>query len=197
MSFLARWLSSAWILSVAFVAALVVMQAPALTDAYMAALLQVSSDARADIEQRIASARRYYGIAGQDERQLIDALARSEPSNAETLRLSTDRAATLRTAYDRLAAAPFLLRPALAVIDAGVDPDGYKRNVLRLVFESYVPTVPLSLAALVYGVAGVVAGSFLAHAVLAFLRGIGTRVGRIGRRRTAWYVPPPETRLRY
>jgi hypothetical protein len=89
------------------------------------------------------------------------------------------------------------LRPALAVIDAGVDPDGYKRNVLRLVFESYVPTVPLSLAALVYGVAGVVAGSFLAHAVLAFLRGIGTRVGRIGRRRTAWYVPPPETRLRY
>jgi hypothetical protein len=197
MSCLARWLSSAWVLSLAFVAALVVMQAPALTDAYMAALLQVSSDARADIDQRIASARRYYGISGQDERQIIDALARNEPSNAETLRLSTERAGTLRAAYDRLAAAPALLRPALAVVDAAVDPDGYKRNVLRLVFESYVPTVPLSLAALAYGVAGVVFGSFLGHAVLAVLRGAGARVGRIGRRRTAWYVPPRETRLPY
>jgi hypothetical protein len=197
MSFLARWLSSAWILSLAFVAALVVMQAPALTDAYMAALLQVSSDARADVDQRIASARRYYGITGEDERQVIGALARSEPSNAETLRLSSDRTATLRAAYDRLAAAPALLRPALAVTDAAVDPDGYKRNVLRLVFESYVPTVPLSLAALVYGVAGVVFGSFLGHVALAALGGIGGRLGRIGRRRTPWYVPPRETRLRY
>lgn len=197
MSFLARWLSSAWILSLALVAALLLMQAPALTDAYMAALLQVASDARADIDQRIASARRFYDIAGEDERQVIDALGRSEPSNAETLRLSTERAATLRAAYDRLAAAPFLLRPALAVVDAGIDPNGYKRNVLRLVFESYVPTVPLSLAALAYGVAGVVAGSFLGHLVLALLRGLGARFGRLGRRRTAWYVPPRETRLRY
>jgi hypothetical protein len=197
MFFLARWLSSAWILSLSFVAALIVMQAPALTDTYMAALLQVASDARADIDQRIASARRYYGIAGEDERQVIDALARSEPSNAETLRLSTERATTLRKVYDRLASVPALLRPALAVADAAVDPSGYKRNVLRLVFESYVPTVPLSLAALAYGVAGVVFGSFLGHAVLAMLRGIGSRLGRIGRRQTAWYVPPRETRLDY
>jgi hypothetical protein len=197
MFFLARWLSSAWILSVSFVAALIVMQAPALTDAYMAALLQVASDARADIDQRIASAQRYYGIAGQNERQVIDALARSEPSNAETLRLSTERAATLRAVYDRLASAPALLRPALAVVDAAADPSGYKRNVLRLVFESYVPTVPLSLAALVYGVAGVVFGSFLGHVVLSILRGSGSRLGRIGRRPTAWYVPPRETRLHY
>jgi hypothetical protein len=196
MSFLARWLSSAWLLSLSFVAALLLMQAPALTDAYMAALLQVASDARADIDQRIASARRYYNIASDDERQVIDALGRSEPSNAETLRLSTTRAATLRAAYDRLDRAPFLLRPALAVIYASVDPDGYKRNVLRLVFESYVPAVPLSLAAFVYGVAGVVVGSFLGHTVLALLRGIGTRFGR-GRRQTAWYVPPRESRLPY
>jgi hypothetical protein len=80
---------------------------------------------------------------------------------------------------------------------AAVDPDGYKRNVLRLVFESYVPTVPLSLAALVYGVAGVVFGSFLGHVALAALGGIGGRLGRIGRRHTPWYVPPRETRLRY
>jgi hypothetical protein len=196
MSFLARWLSSAWLLSLSFVAALLLMQAPALTDAYMAALLQVSSDARADIDQRLASARRYYNIAGEDERQVIDALGRSEPSNAETLRLSTDRATTLRASYDRLAAAPSLLRPAFAVVDAGIDHGGYKRNVLRLVFTSYVPTVPLSLAALAYGVAGVVFGSLVGHMVLALLRGIGSRFGRPDRRRVAWYVPPRETHLR-
>jgi hypothetical protein len=195
MSFLARWLSSAWVLSLSFAAALVLLQAPALTDAYMAALLQVASDARADIDQRIASARRHYGIVGESDGEVIAALGRNEPSNAETLQLSTERAALLRAAYDRLAATPALLRPALAGADAAVDPGGYKRNVLRLVFASYAPSVPLSLAALVYGVLGVVLGTLVAHLVLALLRGTASRA-RPFRRHPAWYVPPRQTRLR-
>jgi hypothetical protein len=182
-------------MSLSFAAALVLMQAPALTDAYMAALLQVASDARADIDQRIASARRHYGIAAESEREVIAALARNEPSNAETLLLSTERQAALRAAFDRLAATPALLRPSLVLADAAVDPGGYKRNVLRLVFASYVPSVPLSLAALVYAVLGVVLGSLVAHLFLALLRAKAGGVRRL-RRQPVWYVPARETRLR-
>lgn len=196
MFFLARWLSSAWVMSLSFAAAIVLMQAPALTEAYMAALLQVATDARADIDQRIASARRHYALGDQSEGAVIAALTAREPSNAETLELSTERVQSLRASYDRLAEAPSLLRPAVALADAAVDPGGYKRNVLRLAFESFVPTLPLSLAGLVYGIAGIVAGSLLAHMALAFLRGLAAGLGRRRRaRRVAWYVPPRETRL--
>jgi len=196
MTFLARWLVSAWVLSLAFGAALILMQAPALTDAYVAALLQVATDARRDIEQRIVSARRHYAITAEAERDVIAALATREPSNAETLSLSVGRAATLRAAYDRIAGAPVLLRPLVAASDTAVDPDGYKRNVLRLTVETFVPTLQLSVAALAWGLTGIVLGSFVAHFVLAVLRAIfrrGRRVGADG----GWYVPPRESRLPY
>lgn len=196
MFFLARWLSSAWVMSLSFAAAIVLMQAPALTEAYMAALLQVATDARADVDQRIASARRHYDLGTESEGSVIAALTVREPSNAETLKLSTERVQSLRASYDRLAEAPPLLRPAVALVDAAVDPGGYKRNVVRLVFESFVPALPLSVAGLVYGVAGIVAGSLLAHLALAILRGLAGGLGyRRRARRVAWYVPPRDTRL--
>jgi hypothetical protein len=194
MRFIARWLSSAWVLSLSFAAALVLMQAPALTDAYAAALLQVTSDARGDIEQRLASARRHYALDAMAEEQVVTALARHEPSNAETLRLSITRTASLREGYERIAAAPLLLRPVVALVDATLDAEGYQRNVLRLAVASFVPALQLSLGALAYGLAGVVLGSLVGHGSLALL---GVAGSRLRRRPVAWYVPPRERRLPY
>ena len=94
MSFVGRWLQNALTLSLSAAGALVLMQAPALTDAYTAALLQVSSDARRDVEQRLVSARRFYDLPVTDEAGVVAVLAKREPSNAETLTLSIERAAT-------------------------------------------------------------------------------------------------------
>jgi Protein of unknown function (DUF2937) len=195
MSFLARWLSSAWVLSLAFGAALILMHAPAFTDAYSAALLQVASDARRDVDQRISSARRHYAITAEDEPAVIAALASREPSNAETLTLSVGRAATLRAAYDRIAGASVFLRPLVAAIDAAYDPDGYKRNVLRLAVETFVPSIQLSLAALGWALTGIVLASFLAHVLLVVPRALFRRRRADRRARNSWYVPPREQSL--
>ncbi len=57
--FITRWLSDALRLGLPLAVGLAAMQVPALAHGYAAALLQVAEDARRDIEQRKASARRW------------------------------------------------------------------------------------------------------------------------------------------
>jgi Protein of unknown function (DUF2937) len=194
MSFLGGWLSGAWVLGVSLAAALASMQAPAFTDAYAAALLQVASDARRDVDQRIASARRHYALEAQEDAEIVAALGTVEPSNAETLAASIDRSGALRAAYERIAAAPPLLRPAAALLDAGADPHGHKREILRLAALTFAPAIQLSLAALAYAFAGVLLGSLLAHLVVLALGGAGRRLGARWRRHPTWYAAPPRPR---
>jgi hypothetical protein len=85
MGFLARWLSDALLLGLALVLALAAMQVPALAHQYTTALLQITEDARRDIEQRKTSARRFYRAAGETDEAVIAALRAVEPSNAEAL----------------------------------------------------------------------------------------------------------------
>jgi hypothetical protein len=189
MSFLGRWLSSAVMLTASLACAILVMQAPAVTDAYAAALLQVATDASRDVDQRLASARRHYDLASAADARVLQVLAVREPSNAETLALSGKRAAALRAGYERIAAARPLLRPAVAAFDAVIDPGGYKREVLYLALQTFVPAVQLSLAALAYAAVGVLLGSLLAHATLALAGRLAARLV-LARRSKAWYVPP-------
>jgi hypothetical protein len=190
MSFVGRWLQNALTLSLSAAGALVLMQAPALTDAYTAALLQVASDARRDVEQRLVSARRFYDLPAADEAGVVAVLAKREPSNAETLTLSIERAGVLRGAYDRLAAAPSLLRPVVAVGDAAVDAKGYKRAIAETMLAGFVPGLPFSAAAAAYAFIGILLGSFLAQLVAAVVGACVRRVFGRGRRAVPWYVPP-------
>src|SRR5918911_668511 len=114
MNFLGRWLSDALRLAVA----IVLLQAPAFTREYTAALLQVAEDSGRDIEQRKVSARQHYGIPGDaDDPAFLAALRPREPSNAETLALSLERHRVLRRAYERITAGAPLLQPVTAALD--------------------------------------------------------------------------------
>jgi hypothetical protein len=86
MRFLKRWLSHSLRLALALLLAVIAMQAPAFTNDYAAALLQVSADARRDVDQREAAARQYYALQAGDDGSLIQALQAHEPANAETPR---------------------------------------------------------------------------------------------------------------
>ncbi len=108
--FFGRWLSDALRLGLPLVLALATMQVPALAHGYAAALLQIAEDARRDIEQRKAAARRFYRDAGDADEAVIAALQAVEPSNAEALAASVGRARALRAAHDRIQASPPLLR---------------------------------------------------------------------------------------
>jgi hypothetical protein len=109
--FIARWLSDTIRLGLALVLALAAMQIPALAHAYTTALLQIAENARRDIEQRKDAARQYYRLPSGMDQEVIAALRQAEPSNAEGLAVSIERARALRTAYDRITAAPPLLQP--------------------------------------------------------------------------------------
>jgi hypothetical protein len=161
--FVARWLSDAVRIGLPLVLALAAMQVPALAHGYATALLQIAEDARRDIEQRKASARQFYrGAAGTDE-AVIAALRDVEPANAQALAASVERARALRAAHDRIEAAAPLLRPITALIDAAEDRRGDKWAVLRTALDTHAPQVVLSAAAAVYGLVGLVVGSFLAE----------------------------------
>ncbi len=166
VAFIARWLSDAVRLSMSIAVAVAAMQVPALAHDYAAALLQVAQDGRRDIDQREASARQFYRLAGDTDEALIAALRPLEPSNAETLAVSVDRTRTLHAAYDHIQAAPPLLRPMVAVADAATDAKGYERAVLRTALSIFAPEVVISTASAVYGLAGLVAGSFAAHVLI-------------------------------
>ena len=165
--FVARWLSDALRLGLALALGLAAMQVPALAHGYAAALLQIAEDARRDIEQRKAAARQFYRGAGDTDEAVIAALRTVEPSNAQALAASVERAGALRAAHDRIEAAPPLLRPVAALLDATEEgPRGDKWAVLRTALDTHAPQVVLSAAAAAYGLVGLVAGSFLAELVV-------------------------------
>ena len=175
MGFLARWLTDAITLGLALAFALAAMQVPALTHDYAAALLQVAEDARRDIGQREASARHFYNLTGDTDDSIIAALRPYEPSNAATLTVSVDRMRILRAAYDRIAAAPPLLRPVTAVLDTIADPKGYKAAVLETTLDTYSPQVVIGTAAAIYGLIGLAIGSFVAQLVISTAANLGRR----------------------
>ena len=175
MKFLGRWLSHSLATALAVALGILAMQAPAFTRSYVDALLEVTSDARRDIDQREASAREFYGIAAQQDDDLVQILRAHEPSNAASLARSLARTRVLQQAYDDIASAAPLLRPLVALGGAIDDREGYKRAVWALLLERYTPQLELSVPAVVYGVAGIMLGSLLAHSVLALLRGISSR----------------------
>ena len=181
-----RWLSDAVRLGLSLAFAVAAMQLPALAHDYAAALLQVSEEGRRDIEQRETSARQFYHLRADTEEAFIAALQPLEPSNAQTLAVSVDRARTLRAAYDRIQAAPPLLRPMVAVADVIGDAKGYKEAVLRTALNIFTPEVVISTASAVYGLAGLVVGSFMAQVLISLL-GVA-RLARHKRRSTA--CPP-------
>src|SRR4051794_5332857 len=114
----AGWLIHSFRLAAALGLALLAMQAPAVTREYQAALLQLVRSSDQEIEQRKASAQRFYGISpGADDGHFLAQLRAVEPSNAETLGAALDRVRSLRSSYDRIEASPVLLRPIEAARD--------------------------------------------------------------------------------
>ena len=164
--FLGRWLSDALRLGLSLALALAAMQLPALARQYAAALLQIAEDGRRDIEQRKASARSFYPTAGETDEAVIAALRPVEPSNAQALQASIARIHNFQAAYDRLDATQPLLRPIMAALDAIEDQTGDKRAVLRTAVETHSPQVLLSTASAIYGIAGLVFGSFIAEVLV-------------------------------
>jgi hypothetical protein len=173
--FIGRWLSDAIRLGLSLAFAVAAMQVPALTHDYAAALLQVAEGDRRDIDQREASARQFYHLRADTDEALIAALQPLEPSNAQTLTVSVDRTRALQAAYDRIQAAPPLLRPVVAVTDAVADAKGYKRSVLRTTFSIFTPEVVIGTASAIYALAGLVIGSFTAQAVISLLGSFARR----------------------
>ena len=181
MRFLKRWLSHSVRLAFALVLAIIAMQAPAFTHDYATALLQVGSDARRDVHQREAAARKYYALQEGDDASLIKALQAHEPANAETLAQSVDRVAALQDARDHIAASPAVVQPLVALADAAHDPGGYKAAIWQTELQTYTVHLDLTLAAILYGAAGLLLGSLLGHLLsLPFDR---------ERRRSDRYVP--------
>lgn len=184
--FVGRWLSDALRLGLPLALALAAMQVPALAHGYAAALLQITEDARRDIEQRKAAARRFYRGAGDADEAVIAALQAVEPANAQALAASVERANALRAAHDRIGGALLLLRPFTALLDAAEDPRGDKWAVIRTALAAHAPQVVLGADAVVYGAAGLLAGSLLAELVVsafaaAFASGRRTREARLAR----------------
>jgi DUF2937 family protein len=183
-AFIGRWLSDALRLGLPLALALLAMQVPAVAHGYAAALLQIAEDARRDIEQRKASARRFYRGTGDSDEAVIAALQAVEPANAQALAASVERARALRAAHERIETAPPLLRPVTALVDAvGGPASADKRAVLRTALDTHPPQVVLSAAAAIYGIAGLLVGSFLAELIVS-ATGAMFAPGRRGREPT-------------
>jgi hypothetical protein len=186
MAFLRRWLTGSLGMALGLLMAVLAMQAPALTHDYAAALLQVAREARRDADQRLASARQFYTVAGEGEDEVIGALRLAEPSNAETLAAALGRARRLQAGYDRIAAARPLLQPLVALWQAMDDERGDQAILRRTLLESYTPQLSLSVAAGIYGLAGLLLGTLAAQLALALLAAV-TRL-MSARRRLRRYV---------
>ncbi len=168
--FIGRWLADAIGLALPLACAVVAMQLPAITSDYAAALLQISNDARRDIDQREDAARSYYHLPAGTDDELRQALQDKEPANAAALARSLDRQRDLRGAYEHLEATSPLLRPPVALLDAVDDPSGDRTRVLRTAIGSHVTQIALSSAAAIYGLIGLAAGALLAEIVISILR---------------------------
>jgi hypothetical protein len=163
MRFLKRWLSHSVRLALALVLAVIAMQAPAFTHDYSTALLQVSADARRDVDQREAAARQYYSLPAGDDAALIQALQAHEPANAETLAHSVDRVSSLQAARLHIEGSFAVLQPIVALVDAAHDPGGYKAPIWRTTLQTYIIHLDLTLAAVLYGAVGLLLGSLIGH----------------------------------
>jgi Protein of unknown function (DUF2937) len=160
--FIAAWLLHSVRLAAALGMALLLMQAPAVTREYQAALLQLVRSSDQEIAQRKASAERFYGISpGQDEGRFLAQLQAVEPSNAETLRTAVERGRSLRESYDRIEHPSDLLRPIVAVQDVVGNEGGPRRQIAQTVFDSFAPQLDLSFAAAIYGLVGLFLGSLI------------------------------------
>jgi hypothetical protein len=150
--------------------ALILMQAPALTREYQAALLQLVRGSDEEIARRRASAPRFYRIApGEDEGRFLAQLRSVEQSNAETLAAALDCQRGLRASYDRIERSPVLLRPIIAAKDVVEDGGGPRHQIAATVFDSYAPQLDLSFAAAVYGLAGLFLGALMGELLVAVL----------------------------
>jgi Protein of unknown function (DUF2937) len=170
MRFLKRWLADWLTLALALVFGVATLQAPGLAHDYAAALLQVSREARRDIEQRIVSARQFYAIAPADDAAFLEALRKVEPSNAETLGVAMDRTQRIELAYGRIADARPLLQPIMAAWEVLRGPRDDTAGIRRTVLETYHPEVSLTVAGAVYGLAGLALGTLVARGLLALLQ---------------------------
>ena len=167
MYFLGRWLSDALRVAVMLAGGLLLMQAPALSHDYAAALRQVTEAQDRDIAAREATARRFYpDLLAASETELLAALGSREPSNAAGLEQSRASNGALVAALDRIGQSPPFLRPVAAVWDLVIAPDAGKRAVAGQAVQSFVPAVQLSAAALAWALVGLVLGSFLAQLLL-------------------------------
>src|SRR6185312_5286189 len=163
MRFLKRWLSHSVRLALALLFAIIAMQAPAFTNDYATALLQVSADARRDVDQREAAARQYYSLPAGDDAALIQALQAHEPANAETLARSIDRVASLQAAREHIESSAAIFQPMVALAYAAHDPDGHKAAIWRTALRTYIIHLDLTVTAIIYGAVGLLLGSLLGH----------------------------------
>jgi len=159
--------------------ALVAMQIPALTHAYVAGLVQVAEDGRRDIERRETDARQYYHLAPDSgDQAVIAALRPVEPSNAATLVLSVARVTMFQETYTYITKAPSVSQPVLAGWDALQHPEADKLAVLRTSMVTYVPQIALDMSSVIYGIAGLLLGGLIGHAITDFPRVLWRRIRR-------------------
>ena len=159
---LIAWLLHSIRLAAALGAALLLMQAPAVTREYQAALWQLVRSSGQEIAERKASVQRFYGIAaGEDQEPFLAQLQAVEPSNAQTLTALVARERGLRQSYDRIEHASGLLRPIVAAGDVAADQSGARRQIAHTVFDSFAFQLDLSSSAAVYGLAGLFLGSLI------------------------------------
>lgn len=170
MRFLGTWLSHSLATALALVLGIVAMQAPAFTRDYAGALLQVAAELRHDIDQREDSARQFYGIAIMEDEAFIKALRAREPSNAESLARSLDRARNLQTAYERIDQTSPLLQPLTALRGAWDDANGYRAEIWKTSLRTYHAQLDLGIASAIYGLAGLMLGSLIAQLLVAPFR---------------------------
>jgi hypothetical protein len=163
LDFIGRWTSDVTRLTLALVLAILIMQLPAVTNDYTSALLQVSNATRHDIDQREASARAYYHFDAIADQEVIKNLKPREPSNAASLEQSLQQLDTLKAAYNRITSAPALLQPPIALADVLSYRRSYKVQIFRTALMTHEVQIALTAAAAIYGLAGLMIGSFLAH----------------------------------
>ena len=179
MGFIGRWLGDSVRLGLGLGLALLFMQVPAVTGAYVAALLQIAQESRRDIDRREDIARQFYGLGdARTDEAVIAALRTREPSNAEGLAASVARERALRETHARLAGTAPLLRPVTALRGVLAEGGG-ERAVLRTALDTHEPQVVLGTAAATYGLVGLVLGLLLAQVV------VSAMAGMFGRRRRA------------
>jgi hypothetical protein len=168
MGFLGRWISDSIRFGLALAFALGAMQAPALTDAYADALLQVAATSRRDLEERKQIAIRHYGWqADGSDAAVMAQLQPVEPANAAGLQATLAREALARDTHAALMGHNGLTRPVHAAWSLADDPQGERRAVMRVVLDNYEPAVRLGLTDAVYGFLGLTSGLLLGALIVA------------------------------